>query len=114
MYHYVTKYLTSVDCLSGASKAYRKIDSLGDPATAGVPVRQEMAIESLLDTKSRSLRLGRECCAGIAGAIYLFLCNAYVASLSSDAICQLLGIDVDCILNRASKVIPLHWSGGVG
>ena len=64
-------------------------------------MRRDLAIETLLDTTDRMLRLGKESCGGIAGAIYLFLCSAYEAHLSPDAICRLLGTDDDCILNRA-------------
>jgi hypothetical protein len=64
-------------------------------------MRSDPFIEALLGDTAGSLRIAHRRCDGIRGVIYLFLCRAYEARLPSDTVCNLLGIDGDCVLNRA-------------
>jgi len=64
-------------------------------------MRRDPIIESLLSDTAGALRIADNRCDAIRAAVYLFLCRAYEARLSSDVICDLLGVAGDCVLNRA-------------
>jgi hypothetical protein len=64
-------------------------------------MRSDPIIESLLHDTAGALRIANNRCDAIRTAVYLFLCRAHEARLSSDVICDLLGVAGDCVLNRA-------------
>lgn len=64
-------------------------------------MRSDPFVESLLHDTAGALRLAQQRPDGISAVVYLFLCRAYEARLSSEAVCNLLGIAGDCVLNRA-------------
>jgi hypothetical protein len=64
-------------------------------------MRSDPFVETLLNDTAETLRLAHRQCDGIRGAVYLFLCRAYEARLSSEAVMYLLGVAGDCVLNRA-------------
>jgi hypothetical protein len=64
-------------------------------------MRSDPIIESLLHDTAGALRIANHRCDGIRVAVYLFLCRAYEARLSSEVVCDLLGVAGDCVLNRA-------------
>jgi len=64
-------------------------------------MRSDPFVEILLSDTAKALRLANRQCDGIRGAVYLFLCRAYEARLSSEVVCDLLGTAGDCVLNRA-------------
>src|SRR5690606_13666276 len=59
-------------------------------------------IESLLRDTAASLRLARQRPDGIREVVYVYLCRAYEARLAAQEVCNLLGTDGDCVLNRAN------------
>ena len=64
-------------------------------------MRSDPIIESLLHDTAGALRIANNSGNAIRAAIYLFLCRAYEARLTSDIVCDLLGVAGDCVLNRA-------------
>jgi hypothetical protein len=64
-------------------------------------MRSDPTIESLIHDTAGALQIANNRCDVIRAAVYLFLCRAYEARLSSDSVCDLLGVAGDCVLNRA-------------
>ena len=64
-------------------------------------MRRDVALESLLDSTAMELMTADNAPEGIAEIIYSFLCRAYESHLTPEIICKLLGVDEDCVFNRA-------------